>query len=102
MRQDKVTPEVREYVLNRDVRCVMFLRDSGHACYDVFGNVHGSGDKSKLTLEHVKDYLRMGKRGPSDPAHLVALCGYRNVIRPLTKVEREWVRSYLRAVEAAA
>lgn len=101
--RDAVTPEVREAVLRRDGRCVLWIRDPGHACYDVWGAPHGSGDLDRLTLEHVKDKLRMGKRAPSDPAHLVALCGFRNAIRPPTKVERSWMREYLmRFVERVA
>lgn len=97
--KDPVTPEVREYVFARDKVCVLSIFDVSHKCYDVWGEPHEANDWGRLTLEHVKDKLRMGRRGPSDPEHLVVLDGYRNAIRPMTKVEREWVRLYLRRVE---
>lgn len=101
--RDAVTPEVRAEVFARDQRCVLSIMDAAHVCYNAWGERHDSGDLDRLTLEHVKDKLRMGKRAPSDPAHLVALCGYRNAIRPPTKVERSWMREYLmRFVERVA
>lgn len=96
--RDRVTPELREGVLLRDQRCVLSIMDAAHACYSAWGRPHDSDDLDKLTIEHVKDKLRMGKRAPSDPAHCLTLCGYRNAIRPPTKVEREWMRLYLRRV----
>jgi hypothetical protein len=93
--REPVTPLVREAVFQRDKVCVLAIYDAAHQCYDVWGDAHRADDWGRLTLEHVKDKLRMGKRAPSDPAHLVVLCGYRNSIRSLTKVERSWVRSYL-------
>lgn len=96
--RDPVTPELREAVLLRDRQCVLRTYDAAHACYDAWGEAHASDDLDKLTLEHVKDKLRMGQRAPSDPSHLVALCGFRNAIRPPTKVERSWMREYLRRV----
>jgi hypothetical protein len=93
--RDPVTAEVRAEVFARDRRCVLAIRDATHVCYSVWGGAHPSDDWAQLQLEHVKDKLRMGKRAPSDPKHLVVLCGYRNSIRPLTKVERSWVREYL-------
>jgi hypothetical protein len=93
--RDAVTLEVRAEVFARDRQCVLAIYDAAHQCYDVWGNAHASDDVPRLTLEHVKDRLRMGKRASSDPLHLVVLCGFRNSIRPLTKVERSWVREYL-------
>jgi hypothetical protein len=61
----------------------------------------------RLTLEHVKSALRMGKRAPSDMAHLVALCeghtegGARAGYQWNTdKRNRERVRAYLEGVTA--
>ena len=98
--RDIVTPELREAVLRRDGRCVLSIMDIAHACYDQWGKPHPAALLDRLTLEHVKDRLRMGKRAPSDLSHLVALCGYRNAIRPPTKVERAWMREYLMKVTA--
>lgn len=95
MRRDPVTPEVAAEVFARDKRCVLSIFDASHACYNAWGDPHASDDLDKLTLEHVKDRLRMGKRAPSDAGHLVALCGHRNSIRPPTKIERVLMRQYL-------
>lgn len=95
MRRDPVTPELREFVMRRDGKCVLAIFDASHQCYDAFGRPHASDDLDKLQLEHVKDRLRMGKRAPSDPLHLLTLCGFRNVIRPPTKIERVLMRQYL-------
>lgn len=104
VRRIRETPDVRRAVLLRDGMCVLRITDFSHACYDAWGQPHAADDLDRLTLEHVKDKLRMGKRAPSDPSHLVALCGWRNAIRPPTKNERAWMREYLRRVapEAAA
>lgn len=98
MRRDPVTPELRTAVFLRDQRCVLSIMDLAHACYDAWGEAHASDDLGRLTLEHVKDRLAMGKRAPSDEQHSVVLCAYRNAIRPPTKTEREWMRLYLRRV----
>lgn len=98
-RSDPVTEEVRAYVLRRDGECVLYKRDPFHICRDQWGNWHHAAHLSKLSLEHVKDELRAGKRAPSDPAHLVALCFHANVAVP-SKDERQWMREYLEGVNA--
>ena len=100
MRRDPVTPELREQILERDGWCVLAKIDPDHQCRDAWGVPHHPADRSKLTLEHVKDQLRMGLRAPSDPAHLIALCGGANVAVP-SKADREAFRQYLRRVNAA-
>ncbi len=62
-RRDPVTPEMRLRVFRRDGGCV--APRLGGSAMDCFG---------QLTLEHVKDELRLGIRAPSDEAHLVTLC----------------------------
>ena len=63
MRRDLVTPDVALTVLRRDQGCVaVALGEPPYTC------------GGRLTLDHVKDQPRMGKRAPSDPAHLVSLC----------------------------
>ena len=94
---DPVTPEVREAVLKRDQCCVLYQLDDDHYCKDAWGNRHDPSDMSKLTLEHVKDELAMGKRAPSDPQHLVALCAHANIGVP-SKAQRAMLRQYLREV----
>ena len=94
---DPVTPEVREAVLRRDVMCVLARLDWQHVFRDAWGNRHSPADLSILTLEHVKDELAMGKRAPSDPQHLVALCAHANIGVP-SKAQRAMLRQYLREV----
>ncbi len=97
MTRDPVTSEVREAVLRRDQMCVLAKLTPGHLCRDAWGNLHYSHDTSRLTLEHVKDELAMGKRAPSDPQHLVALCAHANIGVP-SKAQRAMLRQYLREV----
>ena len=99
MRVDRVTPEAREAVLLRDGRCLLSRIEPDHICRDRWGNPHPSTDLYRLTLEHVKDQPRMGRRAPSDPQHMVALCWSANVGVP-SKEQRAAFRAYLR--EAAA
>jgi hypothetical protein len=99
-RRDPVTPDVAEYVKLRDGACVLSLMETMHRCRNQWGDPIAAFDLGAMTLEHVKSELRMGKRAPSDPAHLVTLCGYANVNVP-TKAQRELMRRYLAAREAA-
>lgn len=63
MPRDCVTAEVREEVLRRDGGCVApRLGGTRHDCW------------GRNTLAHVKDEPRMGRRAPSDPAHLATVC----------------------------
>lgn len=94
MKRDPVTPQTRAEVFLRDRGCVAPLL--GGTVHDCFG---------RLTLEHVKDKLRMSKRAPSDLAHLVALCeghtenGRRAGYQWNTaKENRQRVRAYLERV----
>jgi hypothetical protein len=87
----------REYVLERDRVCVLFIRDPEHVCHRM-GFPHRPSNKRLLTVEHVKDHAMMGKRAPSDRWHMVAMCFDANVaVQP--KVVREWIREYIRRVE---
>ncbi len=92
--RDPVTPEVRRAVLLRDQSCLMWQFDPYHVCRSQWGEVHAPTALTMLTVEHVKDQPRMGKRAPSDPAHLVALCWGANVGVP-NKDARAWFREYL-------
>ena len=99
-RKDPVTPELREQILDRDGWCVLAKINPEHQCRDTWGVPHHPADRSKLTLEHVKTQLRMGVRAPSDPRHLIALCGGANTGVP-SKADREAFRAYLERVNAA-
>lgn len=97
MRRDPVTPTVREEVLRRDGRCFLFRLDTSHVCRDTWGTPHSPFDLSLLTVDHVKDEPRMGRRATSDPQHLVAMCYGGNVGVP-SKTVRQAEREYLKAV----
>lgn len=97
-RRDRVTPELRDAVIARDGRCVLFDIEPGHVCRDRWGQVHMPTATHLLTLEHVKSELRMGLRAPSDMGHLVAMCHAGNVGVP-SKANREAMREYLLNIE---
>jgi 5-methylcytosine-specific restriction endonuclease McrA len=92
MRRDPVTPELRDAVLQRDdYRCV-----ARRACDCLaLGDCDG-----RLTLDHVKDQPRMGKRAPSDMAHLVTLCWHHHLGSGWATAHRPELRAYLQRVAA--
>lgn len=55
-----------------DVALLVFTRDAGCVAPRLGGSFHDCWGRNRL--EHVKDEPRMGRRAPSDPAHLVTLC----------------------------
>jgi hypothetical protein len=67
MKSDPVTPQLRIDVLQRDGGCVARTARDADAC------------QGRLTLDHVKDQPRMGRRAPSDMAHLVTLCWHHHL-----------------------
>jgi hypothetical protein len=83
---DPVTAELRLLVLTRDKGCVAVA----------FGEDPASC-QGRLTLDHVKDQPRMGKRAPSDPAHLVVVCEQHHLGGWAT-AHRPELRAYLRGV----
>ena len=90
-RRDPVSPELRIAVLERDGGCVrvLFQEARPHVCDPCVG---------RLTLDHVQDgYGRMGKRAPSDPAHLVTLCEHHHLDGWAT-ANRSLLRQYLALV----
>jgi len=82
-----VTPELRLAVLERDGDCV-----AGWVC-----GHEGDECRGRLTLDHVKDQPRMGKRAPSDMAHLVTVCEHHHLDGWATS-HRPELREYLRGV----
>lgn len=71
--------------------------DPTHLCRDAWGTPHRSDDLERLTLDHVKDQPRFGRRAPSDPWHLVAMCASANIGGPSREV-RYAERAYLAAL----
>lgn len=96
---DKVTEDLRRYVLDRDGECFASKIDLSHQCRDRFGRPHRPDDKGRLTLDHVHDAATAGKRAPSDKFHLVAVCGWANN-EGWCSAHRADERQYLREVES--
>lgn len=74
---DKVTPELVEYLARRDGGCVAPLVDPrlDTLCTDKWGTVMARTDPRCWTIEHVHEgYGKMGDRAKSDPLHTVILC----------------------------
>jgi hypothetical protein len=94
---DPVTSEIRSAVLLRDGACAAWLIDRSHVCRDAYGTPHDPRRLAVLSIEHIKDELRMGKRAPSDLEHLVALCYGANVGVPSKELRVE-LRAYLATV----
>lgn len=97
-----VTRAIRDAVFARDKGCVLArLLPDTHECRNMWGRPMLPTDTQvgALTLEHVKSDLAMGKRAPSDMAHLVVLCYGSNIGVP-SKYERGLMRSYLQTVNA--
>lgn len=86
--KDPVTPELRTAVLERDDYVCVAFRLGG------YGFCSGG-----LTLDHVQDgYGRMGKRAPSDMAHLVTLCARHHIDSGWATANRPLLREYLARV----
>lgn len=96
--ETKVTPELREYVLRRDGRCLASRVDLYHMCRDQWGNRHPATDIFRLTLDHVKREARMGLRAESSARTLVATCWAANVLGWCSSHRLE-ERTYLAMVE---
>jgi hypothetical protein len=86
-RRDPVTPEVAAAVFARDGGCV--APRLGGSFLDCDG---------RLTLDHVRDFPMMGKRAPSDMAHLVTLCTRHHLWNGWATSHRPELREYLRSV----
>jgi hypothetical protein len=101
MRDDPVTPELRDAVLIRDgFRCVALGLDPDHRCQDKWGRPlavrpNGRMHPAHLTLDHVKDQPMMGKRAPSDMAHLVTLCWGAHLWTGWATSHRPQLREYI-------
>jgi hypothetical protein len=91
---DRVSYSLRQEILRRDGACLYSIWDPAHVCRDAWGAIHAPTALDRLSLEHVKDELRMGKRATSDAAHLIALCAAANIGVP-SKEFRAFAREYL-------
>jgi hypothetical protein len=80
-----------------DVRVAVLLRDQG--CVAVTLGEPESDCRGRLTLDHVKDQPRMGKRAPSDVYHLATVCEWHHLYGWATS-HRPELRAYLQEVNA--
>ena len=81
-----MTPALRDAVLNRDAGCVAPRLGATDPC------------SGRLTLDHVKEQPMMGKRAPSDLAHLASICWHHHLDGWAT-AHRPELREYLRAAD---
>jgi hypothetical protein len=86
MRRDPVTPALRLAVLERDGGCLAV----------VIGGVDPSTCAGPLQLDHVKDQPMMGRRAPSDMAHLATVCRHHHIESGWATANRPLLRAYLR------
>lgn len=94
MTADPVPLRLHEAVLRRDGICFVARLDPVHLCRDRWGQPHAARVLRLLTMDHVKEHPRLGRRAPSDLAHLVAMCWGANVGVPSKEV-RAAERAYL-------
>ena len=87
--RDRVSPDLAIAIFERDGSCVAVKLGADPA-----------GCGGRATLDHVKDLPRMGKRAPSDAAHLVAICEKHHIWDGWATSHRPELRDYLRAVTA--
>ena len=83
---DPVTPDLYLLVMERDQGCVaVTLGEPAADC------------RGRLTIDHVKSEPRMGRRAPSDLAHMAAVCEWHHLYGWATS-HRPALREYLRSV----
>jgi len=92
-RRDRITPELAQAVFARDSGCIAPRLGAETPCW------------GRITIEHVKAQLRMGKRAEPRPDRLVSICeghsepGMKAGISwNATKANRAKVRAYLEEV----
>lgn len=96
--EDKVTPDVAAFVFRRDGACVPSMLGAPGLCTDTFDNVLAATNVERMTLDHVRDHAMMGKRAPSDAAHLIVTCAGHGVQR-WELANRDVIRTYLSKVD---
>lgn len=99
LNRDPVTEELRAEVLALDGwRCVARRLDpNAGVCKNKWNDAiitSGRYPTSALTLDHVKDQPRLGKRAPSDVRHLATLCWHHH-LNGWATANRPLLRAYL-------
>src|SRR5689334_5176009 len=77
--EDKVSPELANYVFDRDRICLQYRCEPEHQCRDRFGTAHRPDDRRFLRIAHVKEHARLGKRAEPRKDRLVAECDFANM-----------------------
>lgn len=100
--RDPVTSEIREEVFARDAHAIGWDYMTAWPrilCVAPFLD-EGSGPcAGRTTLDHVQSgYGRMGKRAPSDAAHLVSICSRHHLETGWATSHRPELRIYLSGV----
>jgi len=103
-KSDPVTTALHDEVIARDYLfaggCAAAFLDASHWCADRWGDIRKPDWLPALTLDHVQSGGgRMGKRAPSDRAHLVTLC-YRAHLGGWATSHRPLLREYIARAEA--
>lgn len=104
-RKDPVTQETREYVFERDARMTGWLvyAPTGPICVAPYLDADSGPCGSRTTLDHVQSgYGRMGKRAPSDAAHLVSICARHHLETGWATSHKAELRIYLSQFEVPA
>ena len=81
--------------VTEDLVLVVLLRDKMHCVAPVIDLSQLGKCSGRLTLDHVKDQPRMGRRAPSDERHLVTLCAYHHLESGWATSHRPQLRLYL-------
>lgn len=99
--KDPVTIELRNAVIHRDrQQCYKRMGKYDPCVAGFLFPTESTSCSISLTLDHVKDEPRMGKRAPSDEQHLVTLCSYHHLESPWATSNRPALRWYLKSLYA--
>lgn len=83
VRRDRVTPELWDFVYERDEGICLAWRLGERDCRGKWGDPvrwrNGRMHRSDVTFAHVKDQPMLGRRAPSDARHGVLECWAHNV-----------------------
>jgi len=100
----RVTPDTRQRVIERDMAgsldgnpCVAPRLGAKDDCADQWGRPIWVLEERSITLDHVREQPMMGKRAPSDMAHLVSVCWHHHLDGWAT-AHRPELRAYLASV----
>lgn len=99
---DPVTKAVHDLVIDRDLKfaggCLAAFLDSDHGCRTLWGDPQRPD--VMLTLDHVQEgYGRLGRRAPSDPAHLVSVCAGAHIVTSWVTSHKALLREYIARAE---